>query len=50
MSNTIKEKHIESKTPKKIKTGKDMRFLFGIWKDRDIDSTKVREEAWTRKS
>ncbi len=34
---------------KKKKEKPDPTFLFGKWKDFDIDARKLREELWTRK-
>lgn len=40
------EKKIVKKTNKKIPRKIDHTFLFGKWKDFDIDPKKLRQEAW----
>ena len=44
----------EQKPVKKVKKASKKKelsptFMFGKWKDFDIDAKKLREEAWTRK-
>lgn len=58
----VEEKELVGEKPKrekKVKTAKeksgnkkgkiDHTFMFGKWKDFDIDAKKLREEAWGRK-
>jgi len=43
------EKKVSSDTKKKTKKKKpEPTFLFGKWKDYDVDARKIREELWTR--
>ena len=46
------EKKPVKKAEKKIKSKEkiDPTFMFGKWKDFDIDARKLREETWGRKS
>jgi hypothetical protein len=44
-----KEKKASSKNKKKKEKTPEPTFLFGKWKDFDIDARKTREELWTRK-
>ncbi len=51
-----KKKTSLKKTPSKKSTAKktakkkaEPTFLFGQWKDFDLDAEKLREESWTRK-
>jgi hypothetical protein len=46
-----KEEKVEKKTPAKKRKKKeevDHTFLFGKWKDHDIDARKLRNELWRR--
>jgi len=44
-----KKKKVSSKNKKKREKIPDPTFLFGKWKDFNIDARKIREELWTRK-
>ena len=44
-----KEKPIQKSKEKKSKEKIDHTYLFGKWKDFDIDARKLREDAWRRK-
>ena len=46
---TEEEKPVKKADKKKSKEKIDHTFLFGKWKDFDIDARKLREEAWRRK-
>ncbi len=50
----VEEKEEDKKLVKKSKTKQskekiDHTYLFGKWKDFDIDARKLREETWRRK-
>ena len=37
---------IENDEPKSVRKISEFRFLYGLWKDRDIDISILREKAW----
>ena len=46
----VKQKKKKNSGKKKLNIKASPTFLFGKWKDVDIDARKLREEAWSRKS